>query len=113
MTTLIVHHPSSARHDTGRGHPERIDRIERVMAALSSGPVVSLKRRNSPTALLAATRGAGGSPANPCFRHRLRGLGSPHAMGCSCVRWAAILRAMLAAAAPHVARLSLCRRLQL
>ncbi len=50
MTTLIVHHPSSARHDTGRGHPERIDRIERVMAALSSGPFSDLPRREAPRA---------------------------------------------------------------
>ena len=50
MTTLLFHHESSARHDTGRGHPERPDRIRAVMDALSSEAFAGLDRREAPEA---------------------------------------------------------------
>ncbi len=50
MTTLLLHHDSSARHDTGRGHPERPDRIRAVMEALSAETFAALDRREAPEA---------------------------------------------------------------
>ena len=50
MTTLLFHHDSSARHDTGPGHPERPDRIRAVMAALSADEFSDLDRREAPEA---------------------------------------------------------------
>ena len=50
MTTLLFHHASSERHDTGRGHPERPDRIRAVMAALSTDAFAGLDRREAPEA---------------------------------------------------------------
>ena len=50
MTTLLLHHDSSARHDTGRGHPERPDRIRAVMEALSAEAFAALDRREAPEA---------------------------------------------------------------
>ena len=50
MTTLLFHHESSARHDTGQGHPERPDRIRAVMEALSAETFTGLDRRTAPEA---------------------------------------------------------------
>ncbi len=50
MTTLLFHHESSARHDTGLGHPERPDRIRAVMEALSAKAFTGLDRRTAPAA---------------------------------------------------------------
>ena len=50
MTTLLFHHASSERHDTGRGHPERPDRIRAVMQALSGDAFAWLDRREAPEA---------------------------------------------------------------
>ena len=50
MTTLLLHHDSSARHDTGRGHPERPDRIRAVMEALSAETFAALDRGEAPEA---------------------------------------------------------------
>ena len=38
MKTAIVHHPSSAKHDTGPGHPETTRRYQTVINALRSDP---------------------------------------------------------------------------
>ncbi len=51
MTTLLVHHESSFRHETGLGHPERPDRIRAVMEALSTKPFDALVRRTAPVAV--------------------------------------------------------------
>ena len=48
--TLLFHHASSERHDTGRGHPERPDRMRAVMAALSADAFAGLDRREAPEA---------------------------------------------------------------
>ncbi len=53
MTTLLFSHPSSARHDTGQGHPERPDRIRAVMDALDADAFAVLDRREAPSADLA------------------------------------------------------------
>ena len=50
MTTLLFHHASSERHDTGRGHPERPDRIRAVMEALSVEDFAGLDKREAPEA---------------------------------------------------------------
>jgi acetoin utilization deacetylase AcuC-like enzyme len=52
MTTLLFTHPSAAEHDTGRGHPERADRIRAVMAALDADRFAPLDRREAPPATL-------------------------------------------------------------
>ena len=54
MTTLLFSHESSARHDTGQGHPERPDRIRAVMEALAADRFAALDRREAPKADLAA-----------------------------------------------------------
>ncbi len=53
MTTLLFSHESSARHDTGQGHPERPDRIRAVMEALAADRFDALDRREAPEADLA------------------------------------------------------------
>ena len=50
MTTLLYHHASSERHDTGQGHPERPDRIRAAMAALAGDAFAGLDRREAPAA---------------------------------------------------------------
>ncbi len=50
MTTQLFHHASSARHDTGQGHPERPERIRAVMEALSDDAFAGLGRREAPEA---------------------------------------------------------------
>ena len=51
MATLLLHHESSARHDTGPGHPERPGRIQAVMSALAQEPfAAALVRREAPAA---------------------------------------------------------------
>ena len=51
MATLLLHHESSARHDTGPGHPERPGRIQAVMRALAQEPfAAALVRREAPAA---------------------------------------------------------------
>ena len=50
MTTLLYHHASSERHDTGQGHPERPDRIRAVIEALSADEFAGLDRREAPEA---------------------------------------------------------------
>lgn len=48
MSTLFYSHPSSFEHDTGPGHPERIDRIRAVMDRLSTPDFDALIRREAP-----------------------------------------------------------------
>ena len=46
--TLLFSHSSSAKHDTGRGHPERPDRIRAVLDALAAPAFDGLDRREAP-----------------------------------------------------------------
>ncbi len=48
MSTLFYAHPSSLDHDTGPGHPERIERIRAVTEALSVPDFDGLVRREAP-----------------------------------------------------------------
>lgn len=50
MATALYMHPSSLEHDTSPGHPERIERIEAVQAALSGSSFAALDRRTAPAA---------------------------------------------------------------
>lgn len=48
MTTLLFTHPSSLRHVTPNGHPERIDRIKAINQILGSEHFRDLVRREAP-----------------------------------------------------------------
>lgn len=48
MSTLFYTHPSSLEHDTGPGHPERIQRLHAVNEALSASEFDALVRREAP-----------------------------------------------------------------
>ena len=48
--TLLFSHAVSAEHDTGRGHPERPDRIRAVLDALAAPAFDGLDRREAPLA---------------------------------------------------------------
>jgi len=48
LSTLFYTHSSSLKHDTGPGHPERIDRIRAISDALSGAEFGPLIRRDAP-----------------------------------------------------------------
>ena len=48
MTTLLFTHPSSLRHVTPNGHPERVDRIKAVNQILANEHFKDLARREAP-----------------------------------------------------------------
>ncbi len=50
MSVLILTHPSSHRHVTPPGHPERVARIEAVDRVLAAAPYASLPRAEVPAA---------------------------------------------------------------
>ncbi len=52
MTTLLITHPSSLRHETPPGHPERPDRLRAVEAALESERFAPLIRESALPATL-------------------------------------------------------------
>lgn len=54
MTTLLVTHPAYSRHETPRGHPERVDRILAVEAMLADPVFDALERELAPEASLDA-----------------------------------------------------------
>ncbi|MGE7468655.1 histone deacetylase family protein [Bosea sp. NPDC003192] len=53
MTTLLISHPSSLRHATPPGHPERADRIRAVEEALAEERFALLQRVEAPEGTLA------------------------------------------------------------
>ncbi|WP_186420075.1 histone deacetylase family protein [Bosea sp. CS1GBMeth4] len=53
MTTLLISHPSSLRHVTPPGHPERPDRIRAVEQALEEERFAALQRVEAPEGTLA------------------------------------------------------------
>jgi len=53
VTTLLISHPSSLRHATPAGHPERADRIRAVEEALSDERFALLQRVEAPEGTLA------------------------------------------------------------
>ena len=48
MTTLLFTHPSSLRHVTPNGHPERVDRIKAINQILANDHFKDLVRREAP-----------------------------------------------------------------
>ena len=52
MTTLLITHPSSLRHETPSGHPERADRLRAVEAALEDERFSALIRESAQLASL-------------------------------------------------------------
>ena len=48
MTTLLITHPSFVQHDTGRGHPERPDRMRAIDKILAHDAFKDLKREEAP-----------------------------------------------------------------
>jgi acetoin utilization deacetylase AcuC-like enzyme len=50
MTTLLYSHSACLNHDTGRGHPERIARLEVILNALAAPEFHSLSRIEAPQA---------------------------------------------------------------
>ncbi|HUR43836.1 MAG TPA: histone deacetylase family protein [Aestuariivirga sp.] len=48
MTTALFTHPSSFGHLTPEGHPERVDRIKAIGAALAAAPFDGLLRQEAP-----------------------------------------------------------------
>jgi acetoin utilization deacetylase AcuC-like enzyme len=48
MTTLLLSHPSSLKHVTPPGHPERVDRIRAINQILSAPHFNELKRQEAP-----------------------------------------------------------------
>jgi acetoin utilization deacetylase AcuC-like enzyme len=54
MSTLLVTHPAYSRHETPRGHPERVDRILAVEAMLADPVFDALERQLAPEASLEA-----------------------------------------------------------
>jgi acetoin utilization deacetylase AcuC-like enzyme len=50
MTTLLYSHSACLNHDTGRGHPERIERLEVILNALAAPEFRSLRRIEAPQA---------------------------------------------------------------
>lgn len=53
MTTLLISHPSSLRHATPPGHPERADRIRAVEQVLEEERFATLQRVEAPEGTLA------------------------------------------------------------
>jgi acetoin utilization deacetylase AcuC-like enzyme len=53
VTTLLISHPSSLRHVTPPGHPERADRIRAVEQALEEERFAALQRVEAPEGTLA------------------------------------------------------------
>lgn len=50
MTTALFTHPSSRLHVTPPGHPERVARIDAILAALEAEPFANLIRMDAPRA---------------------------------------------------------------
>ncbi len=50
MTTQFFTHPSALHHVTPSGHPERVERIEAIYAALRSSDFAALARQTAPIA---------------------------------------------------------------
>lgn len=52
MTTLLITHPSSLRHETPAGHPERADRLRAIERALEDERFAGLIRSQAPLGTL-------------------------------------------------------------
>ncbi|MEM9724725.1 MAG: histone deacetylase family protein [Pseudomonadota bacterium] len=52
MSTALFTHPACLRHETPSGHPERVDRLRAVLAALEDEQFAALIRREAPPVAL-------------------------------------------------------------
>jgi len=50
MTVALITHPACLEHDTGPGHPERIERLQAVLAAIETADIPGLIREEAPRA---------------------------------------------------------------
>ena len=50
MTLALITHPACLTHDTGPGHPERIERLSAVLAALDAAEIPGLIHEEAPRA---------------------------------------------------------------
>ncbi|MCB2046974.1 MAG: histone deacetylase family protein [Novosphingobium sp.] len=50
MTIALITHPASLDHDTGPGHPERIERLRAVLDAIDAADIADLVRVEAPRA---------------------------------------------------------------
>ena len=48
MTTVLITHPAFLMHETGRGHPERAERMRAIDRALEDESFSALVRREAP-----------------------------------------------------------------
>ena len=81
MTTALYTHASSAEHDTGAGHPERIARIEAVNAALAGESWSALLRKEAPLATVPARTGTQPASGMPSARMAVSHSEAPTASG--------------------------------
>jgi len=54
MATALITHPACLEHETPPGHPERVDRLRAILAALDDERFAGLDRREAPLADIAA-----------------------------------------------------------
>jgi acetoin utilization deacetylase AcuC-like enzyme len=54
VTTTLITHPACLEHETPLGHPERVDRLRAVLAALEAEEFRGLERHEAPRASLEA-----------------------------------------------------------
>jgi acetoin utilization deacetylase AcuC-like enzyme len=52
MTTWLITHPACLEHDTGPGHPENVERLRTVLAALEAPAFQFLQRQEAPRATI-------------------------------------------------------------
>ncbi len=50
MTVALITHPACLEHDTGPGHPERVERLQAVLAAIETADIPGLIREEAPRA---------------------------------------------------------------
>jgi len=50
MTTALFTHPACLQHDTGSGHPERMQRLSAVLQGLKGQELAAVKWREAPRA---------------------------------------------------------------
>jgi acetoin utilization deacetylase AcuC-like enzyme len=75
---LFYTHPASLEHDTGPGHPERVERIRAITKAVDAAAIPGLVRRDAPEASLDAIRRAHPEPYPSRIRAAIPSAGLAH-----------------------------------